>query len=242
MRVNRYLAACGLGSRRACETMIANGEVEVNGRRIDRLGVQIDPRADRVRVGGNEVRPETIMMYVALNKPAGYVTTARDEKGRNTILDLVKMPVRVYPVGRLDRDSEGLLLLTNDGELAFKLTHPRYKVARVYRVLLNARLREEHARQFRQGVRISASELVSGKLLFPYPGQRDICEVTIHAGRNRQVRRMFAALGYRAKGLQRVSIGPLQLGRLKIGAWRYLMPREVRQLQDAVKEPDGNSR
>ncbi len=242
MRVNRYLAACGLGSRRACEAMIASGEVEVNGRPIDSLGVQIDPQVDRVRVGGNEVRPATIMMYVALNKPAGYVTTAKDEKGRSTVLDLVKMPLRVYPVGRLDRDSEGLLLLTNDGDLAFKLTHPRYKLPRVYRVLVNANLREEHVRQFRQGVRISTSEFVKGKLLFPYPGQRDICEVTIQEGRNRQVRRMFAALGYRTKGLQRVAMGPLQLGQLKIGAWRYLMPREVQQLKEAVKEPDGNSR
>lgn len=242
MRLNRYLAACGLGSRRACEAMILNGDVEINGGRVRTLGVQVNPATDRVCVRGEELRPSAVMTYVALNKPAGYVTTAQDEKNRRTVLHLVNLPVRIYPVGRLDRDSEGLLLLTNDGELAFRLTHPRFKLPRVYRVLLNARVSDEHARKFRQGLRIDEVDLVKGEINFPFPAERHICEVTIYQGRNRQVRKMFAALGYRTKGLQRVAIGPLQLARLKIGAWRYLAPQEVQQLKAAVKLHDGNSR
>lgn len=240
MRLNRYLAACGLGSRRGCEKLIRDGDVEINGRRVRLLGEQVDPAIDRVSVRGSAVRLATLMMYVALNKPSGYVTTVRDEKQRRTVLDLVRLPVRVYPVGRLDRDSEGLLLVTNDGELASRLMHPRYKLARVYRALLDAALRPEDAQRLRQGVRIDGTYLARGEVGFPHVGQRQICEVTIHQGRNRQVRKMFAALGYRVKGLQRVAIGPLQLGRLKIGAWRYLSPQEVQRLREAVKMRDGN--
>jgi pseudouridine synthase len=242
IRLNKYLASCGLGSRRACDVLIAGGEVVVNGQRVRELGVQIDPTRDRVRVRGEDLQAAAILTYVALNKPAGYVTSAKDEKDRRTVLDLVKMPVRVYPVGRLDRDSEGLLLLTNDGDLAFRLTHPRFKVPRVYRVLVDAPVTEAHTRKFHQGVRIEDGMVVRGDIKFPYADDRAICEVTIHQGRNRQVRRMFAALGYRTKGLQRVAIGPLQLGRLRIGEWRHLSPREVQQLKEAVRVPDGNSR
>jgi len=240
IRLNKYLASCGLGSRRACDVIIANGEVVVNGQRVRELGVQIDPTHDRVRVRGEDLQAATILTYVVLNKPAGYVTSAKDEKDRRTVLDLVKMPVRVYPVGRLDRESEGLLLLTNDGDLTFRLTHPRFKVPRLYRVLLDAPIAEPHAKKFRQGVRIEEGDVVSGEIKFPYADDRAICEVTIHQGRNRQVRKMFDALGYRTKGLQRVAIGPLQLGRLRIGEWRHLSPKEVQQLKEAVRVPDGN--
>lgn len=233
---------CGLGSRRACENLIRNGEVEINGERVQTLGVQVYPATDRVKVRGQPLRPATMMTYVALNKPVGYVTTARDELQRRTVLDIVHVPVRVYPVGRLDRDSEGLLLLTNDGELAYRLTHPRYKLPRVYRVLLDAPLTVEHARRLRRGVRIDGTYLARGEIAFPYPGQRHICRVTIYQGRNRQVRKMFAALGYRTKALQRLASGPLQLGKLKIGAWRYLSAHEVRRLKEAVHLLNGNSR
>lgn len=241
IRLNKYLASCGVGSRRACDLLIVAGEVVVNGERVRTLGVQIDPALDRVKVRGEELQAATILTYVALNKPAGYVTTAKDEKERRTVLDLIRMPVRVYPVGRLDRESEGLLLLTNDGDLAFRLTHPRFKVPRVYRVLLDAPISEANAKKFRQGVRIDEEGMARGEIKFPYADDHAICEVTIFQGRNRQVRKMFAALGYRTKGLQRVSIGPLQLGRLKIGEWRHLTLKEVQQLKDAVRRPNGNS-
>jgi pseudouridine synthase len=242
IRLNKFLAACGLGSRRACDSLIAAGEVEVNGERVRTLGVQIDPSRDRVRVRGDDVGSTTILTYIALNKPRAYVTSAKDERDRRTVLDLVRLPVRVYPVGRLDRDSEGLLLLTNDGDLAFRLTHPRFKVPRHYRVWLDAPVSEAHAKRFRRGVRIDEGAVVKGEIKFPFADDRAICEVTIHQGLNRQVRKMFAALGYGTRGLQRVAIGPLQLGRLRIGAWRHLSPQEVQQLKDAVKAPYGNSR
>jgi 23S rRNA pseudouridine2605 synthase len=231
-----------LGSRRACDLLIAGGEVEVNGQRVRTLGVQVEPAHDRVRVRGEDVHATTIQTYIAVNKPRGYVTTAKDEKDRRTVLDLVDSPMRVYPVGRLDRDSEGLLLLTNDGELAFGLTHPRFKVPRLYRVWLDAPVREAHAKRFRQGVRIDEDVVVRGEIKFPFADDHAICEVTIHQGLNRQVRKMFATLGYGTKGLQRVAIGPLQLGRLKIGAWRHLSSQEVQQLKKAVEAPHGNPR
>lgn len=216
--------------------------MDINGRQVTELATQVDPHRDRVRVRGEEVQRSEVMTYIAVNKPAGYITTARDEQMRPTIFELVHTPVRVFPVGRLDRDSEGLLLLTNDGDLAFRLSHPSSKLPRVYRVLLKTPLSEDQDRRFRRGVRIDEGRPALGQIRFPFPAERQICEVTIHEGRNRQVRKMFAALGCRVKGLQRVAIGPLALGRLNIGAWRYLTPREVEELKEGVGQKDGDPR
>jgi pseudouridine synthase len=169
-----------------------------------------------------------------LNKPAGYLTTAKDEAGRQTIFELVNHPVRVFPVGRLDRDSEGLLLMTNDGELAFRLTQARFEVPKIYQVWLDKGLRPAAVPQFRDGVLIDATHRARGELRFPKSNESRFCEVTIWEGRNRQVRKMFAALGYRVKALQRTQIGPLMLGKLKLGAWRYLTDKEIKLLKEAV--------
>lgn len=234
MRLNRYLAQSGLGSRREVEKLITRGEVKINGQRIRDLATQVDLRRDEVLVRGDTVRPITVPTYVMLNKPAGYVTTAKDEAGRKTVFDLVNQPVRIFPVGRLDQESEGLLLLTNDGELTFRLTHPRFKVPKIYRVLLNEILRTSDAQRFRDGVVIDEKYRVRGELKFPNLKEQRLCEVTIFEGRNRQVRKMFAALGYRVKALQRIQTGPLLLGKLKLGSWRYLTDKEITQLQAAV--------
>ncbi|MDZ7288517.1 MAG: rRNA pseudouridine synthase [candidate division KSB1 bacterium] len=235
MRLNRYLALCGLGSRREAEKLIIGGQVKINGEVVRNLATQVKLNRDEVAVGGEIVRPVMLPIYIMLNKPAGYLTTAKDEAGRQTIFELVNTPVRVFPVGRLDRDSEGLLLLTNDGELANRLMHPRFKVPKVYRVWLNQSLRPADARQFREGVVIDHTHRVRGELGFPVQGENRLCEVTIFEGRNRQVRKMFAALGYRVKALQRTRIGPLPLGKLKPGVWRYLTGREIKQLKNAVE-------
>jgi 23S rRNA pseudouridine2605 synthase len=232
--LNRYLALSGLGSRREVEKLITEGLVKIDGQTIRSLATQVDPRHDEVSVRGETVRPVIMPTYVMLNKPVGYLTTAKDEAGRPTIFELVNPPVRVFPVGRLDRDSEGLLLLTNDGELANRLMHPRFKVPKVYRVWLNMPLRSEAAQRFRKGVLIDKTYQVRGELRFPTAGENRLCEVTIFEGRNRQVRKMFAALGYRVKALQRIQIGPLTLGKLKIGAWRYLSENEIKLLTKAV--------
>jgi len=235
MRLNRYLAQSGLGSRREVEKLITRGEVKINGQRIHDLATQVDWRRDEVVVRGDSVRPVMVPTYVMLNKPAGYITTAKDEAGRKTVFDLVKQPVRIFPVGRLDQESEGLLLLTNDGELTYRLTHPRFKVSKIYRVLLNEVLRTADAQRFRDGVVIDETHRVRGELKFPNLKDQRLCEVTIFEGRNRQVRKMFTALGYRVKALQRIQTGPLLLGKLKLGSWRYLTDKEIKSLQEAVK-------
>jgi len=235
MRLNRYLAQSGLGSRREVEKLITRGEVKINGKSVRDLATQVDLHRDDVVVRGESVRPVSVPTYLVLNKPAGYVTTAKDEAGRQTIFALVNHPVRVFPVGRLDLDSEGLLLLTNDGELTYRLTHPRFKVPKVYRVLLNEILRLADAQSFRDGVIIDETHRVRGELQFPNANDHRLCEVTIFEGRNRQVKKMFAALGYRVKALQRIQIGSLILGKLKLGTWRYLTEKEIKSLKAAVK-------
>jgi len=240
IRLNRYLAMCGVCSRRQADEMILAGAVACNGEIVRTRGTQIDPARDDVRVNGERVRRAEILTYVMLNKPPGYITTARDEKDRATVLNLVRTPIRLFPVGRLDRDTEGLLLMTNDGELAFRLTHPRYKVPKLYRVLLRQAAAPSLVASFRRGVRIDALRPAKGELRF-VAGDRRRCEVTIHEGRNRQVRRMFEALGLRVLQLQRLRLGPLALGTLALGAWRYLTDKEIAQLKQAVSQVDGDS-
>jgi pseudouridine synthase len=234
MRLNRYLAQCGLGSRREVEKLITRGEVRINGEAVRNLATQVDASRDEVMVRGERVRAVIVPMHIMLNKPVGYITTAEDEAGRKTIFELVKHPVRIFPVGRLDRDSEGLLLLTNDGELAYRLTQARFKVPKVYQVWLDKGLRPAVASQFREGILIDETHRVHGELRFSKLNESRFCEVTIWEGRNRQVRKMFSALGYRVKALQRTQIGPLLLGKLKPGAWRYLTDKEVEQLKKTV--------
>lgn len=233
MRLNRYLAMSGVCSRRQADALIVSGEVAINGKIVRTLGAQIDPGSCEVRVRGELVRAVDIATYVALNKPAGYVTTAQDEKGRPTVFHLVRTPIRLFAVGRLDRDSEGLLLLTNDGELAYRLMHPRYQVPKTYRVVLDRAAAPDTPARFRRGVKIDAFKPATGELKFS-KGDRRFCEVTITTGRNRQVRRMFEALGYRVEKLQRIRLGPLSLGALRRGEWRYLEQREIAALDRAV--------
>ncbi len=234
MRLNRYLALSGVCSRRHADVLISSGEVALNGKIMRTLGAQIDPGRDEIKVRGERVRAVDLPTYVMLNKPAGYVTTASDERGRATVLQLVRTPVRLFPVGRLDRDSEGLLLLTNDGELAFHLMHPRYKVPKVYRVLLHQAAAPNVIKKFLEGIKIDEFRPAQGELKF-LKGDRCLGEVTILEGRNRQVRRMFEALGCRVKNLQRIRLGPLALGGLRLGDWRYLNEKEITQLQQAVR-------
>jgi pseudouridine synthase len=234
VRLNRYLAQSGLGSRREVEKLISRGQVRINGQVIRNLATQVDSTRDEVIVRGEPVRPVTVPTYVMLNKPVGYLTTAKDEAGRRTVFALVDHPMRIFPVGRLDRDSEGLLLLTNDGELAYRLTQARFKVPKVYQVRLDKGLRAAVVSQLHEGVLIDETHRVRGELRFPKSHETRFCEVTIWEGRNRQVRKMFAALGYRVKALRRTQIGPLILGKLKLGAWRYLTEKEIESLKEAV--------
>lgn len=241
VRLNKFLARAGLGSRRAVERLIAGGEVRVNGKVITSPAYMVTPDLDVVVFRGNPIHSTDYLTYLMLNKPAGYVTTASDEKGRKTVFHLVHVPVRVFPVGRLDRDSEGLLLLTNDGDLAHRLLHPRWKVEKKYFVMLDRRAEREVATAFARGVVIDRRYRVRGALRFPDPKDTRLCEVTITEGRNRQIRKMFSACGYKVKGLRRLAIGPLQLGRLQAGDWRYLSNAELYALKKAIGLTHGNS-
>jgi len=233
MRINRYLAACGLGSRRAVENLIRERRIAVNGEIIDSLATRIDEELDRVTLDGNHLAPAADSVYVLLNKPKGYITTASDEKGRRTVLELVPLPQRIFPVGRLDYNTTGLLLLTNDGELAHRLTHPRFKVPKLYHAVLESPFDPQHFEPLTTGVTLEDGITQPCSARF-YGDSRQEVEIELREGRQQQVRRMFAALGYRVKNLGRVRFGPIKLSGLPRGEWRYLEDEEVRSLRAAV--------
>lgn len=229
-RVQKILARCGLASRRKAETWIEAGRVTVNGR-VCVLGDTADEAADDIRVDGAGIGPPPELVYILLNKPRGYVTTRSDEKGRRTVMSLLDGIEMVYPVGRLDMDSEGLLLLTNDGELTNRLLHPSKAVDKVYEVWLkNADANKIEAMTMPMdidGYRIRPAQ-VNQVLL---DGDRTRITLTIHEGRNRQIRKMAKACGMTVVRLRRIQEGPLRLDNLPIGQWRYLKPSELQQLK-----------
>jgi len=242
-RLQKVLARAGVASRRAAEGLIAAGRVTVNGQVVTTLGTQVDPARDRIAVDGQPVRLETvpITITILLHKPAGYVTTVRDPWGRPTVLDLVKTVqeqsgTRLFPIGRLDADSEGLLLLSNDGELAHQLTHPRFAQEKEYLVLVEGRPGAEALRQLRAGVpldgKLTAPALVEVAQGKPGDGGTWL-RFVIHEGRKRQIRRMCQAVGHAVRRLVRVREGALLLGDLPSGQWRYLTAAEIAQLKGA---------
>jgi 23S rRNA pseudouridine2605 synthase len=233
-RLQKVLARAGLGSRRAVEAMIVEGRIQVNGKTAH-LGQRIDPDKDEVQVDGSRVPLRTDLVYYLMNKPVGVVSSASDPDGRPAVVDLVDPGTRVWPVGRLDVQSEGALILTNDGDLALRLTHPRYGVTKTYLAEVAGRVGPTALGALRAGVdleegptapaRVRVSDRLEGATLL---------ELKVTEGRNRQVRRMCAAVGHEVKRLVRVGIGPLQLGRLKPGSYRRLSPVEVKALYAAA--------
>lgn len=241
-RLNRYLARCGLGSRRSCEELIRAGRVSVDGRAASHPGVTVAP-GQRVSVDGVPVEPQE-PVYILLHKPPGYVTTVRDPRGRATVLDLVgPVGARLFPVGRLDRDAAGLLLLTNDGELAFRLTHPRFGVPRAYRALVRGSPSPRALARLRQGVEVGGRKTApAGVRVLGREGDGTWLEITVHEGRYHQVKLMGEAVGYPVVRLIRVRMGPIRLGRLPPGRYRHLKPEELAALRRAVGLPGGAGR
>jgi 23S rRNA pseudouridine2605 synthase len=230
MRLAKYLAHAGVASRRASETIIAAGRVTVGGKKVTDPARDVDDSSG-VAVDGRSVAPEPLETY-AVNKPAGVVSTAQDTHGRPTVIDLVGSDRRLYPVGRLDADSTGLILLTNDGALADRLTHPRYEVEKVYRVEVEPPRPSERAmRQLRDGVELDDGRTAPARA---HVLDHGVIEIAIHEGRNRQVRRMCEAIGHRVVGLRRTAFGPLRLGRLGSGDARRLTPAEIERLRKAT--------
>ena len=234
MRINKYLAECGVASRRASDKLIEEGKVKVNGR-ICTLGDEITPGKDSVTVAGQSVLPVAKYDYYMMNKPKGYVCTVKDDKDRKTVMSLLpNNNKRIFPVGRLDYDSEGLLLLTNDGELAQRLTHPSCEVDKVYLARVTGNPSNDALDRLRRGVYMEGDERRT------YPAQVRVVRdeslfsdilVTIHEGRNRQVRRMFDSVGHKVLLLRRVRFGPLELGDLRRGEWRELSAEEIARLK-----------
>ncbi len=240
-RLARFLAHAGVASRRHAEDLIAAGRVQVNGEVVTTQGSRIDPARDIVKVDGKAVHAAQSHIYLLLHKPAGYVTTARDPEGRPTVLDLLPPAIRslrVYPIGRLDRDTSGLLLLTNDGDFALRLSHPRYSLEKRYSALLHSCPTQDELEQLRKGVTFREDD---GSLFTTSPARVRILrregracwlELAIHEGRKRQIRRMLAVVGHTVAQLERVGVGPLALGNLPVGKWRYLTEDEVRGLRE----------
>lgn len=230
--LQKYLAMCGVASRRKCEELIKNGKVKINGH-IASLGARVNPKSDIISVGGEKISyNQTESYYIMLNKPRGYVTTMSDEKGRKCVADLVKnIPVRVYPAGRLDKDSEGLLIMTNDGEFANKLTHPSHNIWKTYRVTVKPSITEEQLTGLCIGPKIDGkpTEPANVKILHEEKG-RVVLEISIKEGRNRQIRKMCEMVGLEVARLKRNSIGNIKLGMLKPGEWRNLNDDEIKSL------------
>jgi 23S rRNA pseudouridine2605 synthase len=234
VRLNKFLAHAGVCSRREADRWIAEGRVNVNGQVVFELGEKVDPGKDRVQANGKPVRGEEERpVYILLNKPAGRVVSVKDPFGRPTVLDLLKhLPARVYPVGRLDLDTEGALLLTNDGELALRLTHPRYGVTKVYEVRVEGEPREEDLDKARHGIFLEGRRSAPARIKIVRRSHRHATlKVEIHEGRKREIRKLFEAVGFPVAGLVRTDFAGLTLDELKPGQWRYLRTAEVKRLK-----------
>lgn len=231
-RLQKYIARCGAASRRAAEELILSGRVKVNKKVITELGTKVDVDNDKVFLDGKELLPEKKLYYVMLNKPKGYVATANDEKGRRKVTDLVSdIEARLYPVGRLDCASEGLLFMTNDGGFAYKMTHPKSHVPKKYQVVVSGNPDISDIKKLRQGVDIGGYVTAPAKAELIKSEERTAqINITISEGKNRQIRKMCEAVGFPVLRLKRVNIGGVALGNLPLGKWRHLTPSELEKL------------
>ena len=231
-RLQKFIARCGIASRREAENIILSGRVTVNKKTVTELGTKVDEDNDKVFLDGQRILPEKKLYYIMLNKPKGYVTTVKDEFDRKTVLELVEdLDARLYPVGRLDYDSEGLLLLTNDGDFAYKLTHPTQHVAKKYHAVVEGVADLEHVLKLRKGVEIDGYLTKPAKVEIADVRERTTqLNITISEGKNRQIRRMCEAVGLPVIKLTRVNIGGISLGNLPKGKWRHLTEAELKIL------------
>jgi 23S rRNA pseudouridine2605 synthase len=231
IRLNKFLSTAGLTSRRNADRMIQDGLVKINGRIVTDLGVKIDPQHDKIFVDGKQVVILDEPVYIVFNKPKDCITTVRDERGRTTVMDYVRIKHRIYPIGRLDRNTSGVLLLTNDGDFANRLMHPRNEVKKAYRATLDKPLTREDAEKLRSGIRLSDG-MTQPAEIFLIPGGKDkVVGIVIHEGRNRQIHRMFETLQYEIHKLDRVEYADISYEGLPRGRWRYLTTREVFRLK-----------
>ena len=232
-RLQKYLANSGVASRRKCEELILQGKVEVNGKVVTELGIKVNPEKDIVKFNGKEVKQTKKMVYILLNKPIGYVTTADDQFGRDTVLDLVKVKERIVPVGRLDMYTSGALILTNDGDFVYKVTHPKHEIEKTYTITVKGIVQNSEVEQLRKGVKIDDYTTKPAKVkILKTDTEKDISrlEITIHEGKNRQVRKMCEAVNRKVLALHRSKIGGIGVKDIELGKWRYLKESEIQKL------------
>ncbi len=229
-RLHKVLARRGYGSRRKCEQRILAGEVHVDGDRITTLGVSVDPDRQVIRCAGQQAKPEQHVVFL-LNKPRGVVCTTSDERGRKTVLDLVRTRGRLYPAGRLDADSQGMVILTNDGDLCERITHPRHGVGKTYHVVVRGSVAAEVITKMQRGIWLSEGRATPAKLrVVRRDRERTIVEITLREGKKREVHRLFSRFGFKVRRLKRIRIGALTLGKLAEGEFRTLGPGDVAKL------------
>lgn len=235
IRLQKYMADRGVASRRKCEEHIVEGRVQVNGKTVTQLGIKINPKTDTVLFDNKPIKSSKVdMVYILLNKPIGYVTTAKDQFNRDSVLDLIKgVKTRLVPVGRLDMYTSGALILTNDGDFVYQVTHPKHEIEKTYVATIKGEITSIEVKQLQQGVKIEEYTTKPAKVkILKIDKEKDISriEITIHEGKNRQVRKMCEAIGKRVMALHRSKIGSLNVKDLKIGNWRYLKQEEVKNI------------
>jgi len=236
VRLNKFLSQSGVSSRREADKMIENGRIKINGRVVNTLGIKIDDDKDTIEVNGKEVKKDRNLIYLLLNKPSGYLVTLKDPFKRPTIMNFLShLEKRVFPVGRLDYDTEGLLLLTNDGELAYRLMHPRYKIKKVYLAKVNGNPRDSELSTLEKGVYLDNGKTAPTKISRIYSGSKESCfRIEIYEGRKREIKRLFEYIGHRVLKLKRVKFAGLDQGKLKKGQWRHLTKKELLMLKKQV--------
>ena len=232
-RLQKYMARCGVASRRKSEEIITSGKVKVNNTVITELGFKVDCDTDSVEVDGKLIKPEEKKLYIALNKPEGYISSVSDEKGRRTIMDLVEVDERIYPIGRLDYDTTGLILLTNDGEIYNKIIHPRMEKNKVYEAIIEGFISSQEIDKLETGIDIGGYITAPAKVKVVAENRNSTeVEITIHEGKNKQIRKMFEAVEHNIIRLKRISIGEIKLGNLTEGLWRNLTQEELNYIRN----------
>jgi len=236
IRLNKYLSQVGIASRREADRLITEGRVKINNQVVQVLGYKIDDQKDRIEIDGREVKKEQNLIYLMLNKPKGYLVTLKDAFGRPTVMNLLSnLKQRVFPVGRLDYDSEGLLLFTNDGELTYRLTHPRYNIKKTYLVKVKGEPDNAKLNRLGKGLFLDGKKTAPAKVtLLESNPRRSFLRIEIHEGRKREIRRMFESIGHRVLKLVRVDFAGLKIGKLKSGTWRFLRQKEIKKLKEQV--------
>ena len=233
LRLQKYLAQCGVSSRRGAEQIIQESRVAVNGTVVTEMGIKVK-KGDKVTVDGQLVKQEKSKYYILLNKPSGVLSSVKDDRGRDCVVDLIEgIDARLYPVGRLDYDTTGLLLLTNDGDFMQRVTHPSFEIWKTYQAVVKGVPTETDVKRFAEGIMLDDGKTLPAVLdVVGYKGSNAIVEVSIREGRNRQVRRMLERIGHPVNSLKRISFGSLELGDLKPGKWRHVKPEEIARLTE----------